>query len=182
VIPVEFDLAGFSRRDELHLTGGDPPAAYFSPEALLVWEGPAGWLGSAPPGGLVAFRIEAEGRVTVEHLAEEPALDAGLVARVRAIYDQVVAEPWLPVAAEELLLGLLAADRRLFARPRPPLAELCAAAGLERRGNEVAHEESVWLEAAKWARTQRVYEFLAENSARRAAIRVLDLADSAEPG
>ena len=118
VLEVDVDLAGFRRRNDL-------------PQV------------SAPEGSLLAVSVTA-GVVSVEILGEEPAVEPELVALLRERYDDAVAEPWLPVPVEELVLGAVAAEPSRFRAPAAPLTLLLAAAGLEVRGSEVAHEASVW--------------------------------------
>lgn len=146
-LDLDTDLAGFLRvagpragEEPLHVdeTGGDGP---------LAWTGPSGWLADLPVDALLAVRVTG-GAVTITVLDAEPALTPDLTAALRVAYDAEVDEPWLPISAEDLIVGMLHRDRAAFAQARPPLTELAAAAGLERRGDEFAHEESVWRAAA----------------------------------
>ncbi len=118
VLEVDVDLAGFRRRNDL-------PSV------------------SAPEGSLLAVSVTA-GVVSAEVLDEQPPVEPELVARLRERYDEAVAGPWLPVPVEELVLAALVAEPSSFRAPAAPLTLLLAAAGLEVRGSEVAHEASVW--------------------------------------
>lgn len=115
------DLAGFCRRDPAPLPDPAPPV-----------------------GTVVAVRVRDGGALSVDPLEELPPIDLGLVALLRSCYNQAVAEPWLPVPVEELVLASVVAEPASFSRPWAPLTDLLDAAGLEVRGHEVAHEESVW--------------------------------------
>ncbi|MGH9264113.1 MAG: YecA family protein [Acidimicrobiales bacterium] len=181
VLPVDFDLAGFARRPEPRLADGTPLLTSDLDEADRCWRGPPGWLRAYEPGAILAMRADPDGVVTLDLLADEPALDTHLVEMVRTVYDDEVAEPWLPVAGEDLILGVLVVDGDAFAEPRPPLADLCAAAGLEQRGREVAHDEGVWAAQRKVWRIHRVFDALESEEECRAAMRVLDAADSDNP-
>ncbi|HET7719071.1 MAG TPA: SEC-C metal-binding domain-containing protein, partial [Acidimicrobiales bacterium] len=119
--------------------------------------------------------------VSIDLVGEEPGPDTDLVELVRRVYDEAVAEPWLPVRGEDLVLGVLVAAGDAFAGPRPPLEDLCAAAGLERRSVEVAHEDSVWAAQNSLWRMHRVYDALESTEECRAALDVLEVAESDEP-
>lgn len=91
-----------------------------------------------------------------------------------------VQEPWLPVRAEDLVLGLQFDDRTSFAAPRRPLAGLADGAGLEVRGDEAAHHESVWYTSTYSRRLWRVTDATDDDrSLTDRILRVLDLADIA---
>ncbi|MGH9282497.1 MAG: SEC-C metal-binding domain-containing protein, partial [Acidimicrobiales bacterium] len=180
VLTAGFDLAGFARRGELRLPGGTELDVFSVEDGHLAWQGPDGWLDAYGPGRLLAVRISDEGTVDLSELAAEPAPDGVLASRLRAVYDTEVAEPGLPVSAEMLVLGLLAEDRHTFADPRPPLAELCQAAGLEGRGGHVAHDESVWQAGIEHALTGRILDRL-DGDAARTALRILRGAGDDDP-
>ena len=78
---------------------------------------------------------------------------------------------------EDILLGMLAADRGLFATPQSPLSDLCEAAGLEVRGHLVAHDESIWANERLLHRFHRVTDRLEDRDDRLAALDVLDRFD-----
>ncbi|MBW8764840.1 MAG: hypothetical protein JF630_00965, partial [Geodermatophilales bacterium] len=140
------DLPGLDRLGPLHLDGSRVHD-YRGDDGIRRWWGPEGWLSSSAAGSLLAVQVRSDGAVKLTVLPEQPEAEPELVTAIRAAYDAAVEEPWLPVAFEELLLAVLAADRGAFTRPAPPLCELAAVAGLEQRGDYLAHEESVWEQA-----------------------------------
>ena len=177
MITATVDLAPFGRLGDLSLPGGTPIDAFMD-NGDLRWAGPEGWLEAFRPGDLLAFRLSEAGVVSISAIpaSEEPEQDPGLVARLRATYDRVVEEPWLPIDADELVYDLLLGDRTTFDAPQPPLADLCEAAGLERRGNEVAHEQSVWDNQDATRRMWRIMDRLDHREERRAALAALEAA------
>lgn len=170
VLPLSVDLLGFRRRDEVALADG--AAVDVTEEG---WAGPTGWLSHIPPYGVVAAQVH-DGRVSCTHVPEPPKVDHALVALVRSAYDAAVAEPWLPVSVEELILQVRVMDATAFATPTAPVSTLLAAAGLEVRGTEVAHEDSVWQNATKVTRLYRLMDQLDSELARE-VIEVLDRLD-----
>jgi hypothetical protein len=183
VLPVGFDLAGFARQDDLRLPDGALVTVYSDycgEPGQVAWDGPAGWLSGFEAGSVLAVRVGSDGVVSVGPAPGLPVSDDPLVARVRRVYDREVDEPGMPVSAEDLLLGLLLEDRGTFSVPRPPLAQLCQAAGLERRGHEVAHDESIWANQAELHKIGRATERLQDDDAARAALAALAAAD--DPG
>jgi hypothetical protein len=178
------DLPGLDRLAPLRLAAGDELAVAepLEAEQSLAWGGPEGWLGGLPPGSLIAVRVEPGGTVHLEALGEEPAADPALVERLRAVYDAEIEDAELPATLTEIALGLLMEDRDTFSHPRPPLSELCAAAGLERRGEEVAHEPAFWANAHRLRSIGRALQALDNDEGRTAALRALDAAlDPAVP-
>ena len=173
------DLPGFARIELRHDGGAVFEAV--AEDGRSRWDGPPDWLQPYPAGALLAVRVAPDGQVALTVLDEEPELADELVAAVRAAYDAEVDEPWLPVTGEELVLGVLARDRRAFARPAPPLSELAAAAGLQERGERYAHEQSVWRHAAAIDRAHRVSDLLGTGPAARSALRVLEFLDGEPP-
>jgi len=175
VFHIGVDLAGFCRFDELRLASGD--------EVDVVdggWTGPEGWLVGYPDDAVLAVRVGG-GIVTITVLDAAPLVAGELVARLRTVYDDEVAEPWLPVTVEELVLGVLLDDRTALAEPAAPLIELLDAAGLQIRGILIAHEQSVWDNAARAERTYRVLDELGPGDRGRAAIQALSLIDGGVP-
>ncbi|MGH4015384.1 MAG: hypothetical protein ACRDSL_15955 [Pseudonocardiaceae bacterium] len=177
LLAVDADLAGLLRGRELHWPGGDE---MIQGEAGL-YEGPQGWLSGFPAGALLAVRICADGTARLSALDQQPATSGDLVDLLREVYDTEAEEPWLPVDAMELVLGMLIRRPQVFAEPAAPLTELATAAGLERRGDRFAHEESVWKSAADFQRDGRVLERLGHGVQAWAAIRVLHLLDDDPP-
>ena len=65
----------------------------------------------------------------------------------RAAYDRGVDQPWLPVGADEIVVGMVLENPGILATPIVPFSELLTHAGLEQRGIEFAHDDSVWRAA-----------------------------------
>lgn len=178
VLDAAFDLSGFDRRDHLRLHRGDHDPMSALRRGRFGWLGPEGWLDDFPAGTVLAVRVDRDGVVDIEALPEAPACDEDLVARVRAGYDRSVEDPWLPVEGEELVLTVLLEDPHAFDKPVAPLSELAAAAGLERRGTSVAHDETVWRNELRSRRTWRVFDYM--DGDRDSALRVLHALDVAD--
>jgi hypothetical protein len=170
LLPLGVDLLGFRRRDELTLADG---AAVRITDA--GWVGPTGWLSDLPPYGVVAVHLH-DGAISLTAVPEPPDAVDDHVALLRTAYDEAVAEPWLPVSVEELVLRARVLDPTTFTTPTAPVSQLLAAAGLEVRGTEVAHEDSVWQRAAKVSRTYRLMDRL-EGHLLHAVMHVLDTID-----
>lgn len=177
VMSAVFDLAGFDHFADLRLTDGRVVEPFSVQGGHLAWHGPEGWLSGLVAGDVVAVGIDPEGVVSLERLHDPPPLDEDLVSLVRSVYDDEVAEADLPVSGRQLVLGMLARDRNVLARPRAPLENLCAAAGLERRGDLVAHEPSLWHNQKRLRQMWRLYDQLDDEDQRRAAARVLEVCD-----
>ena len=167
VLPVDVDLAGYRRTSTL----STPDGATVETSAW-DWQGPQGWLAAYAPGTLLGVTIRA-GVVELD-AAGEPDLDPALVRLLRDAYDQAVAEPWLPVEIEELVLTVAAGDPSTFTTLTAPVGDLLAAAGLEVRGSEVAHETSVWAQAEQWQARHRVAARLGDGDQLMSALHVLD--------
>ncbi len=181
LLALNFDLAGFARRGDPHLADGTPLLTIDDLTEDLAWQGPPDWLRAHEPGTLLTIRADPAGLVSLDVLAEAPPLDAELVETLRAFYDDAVAEPWLPVAADDLIFGVLVRDPGAFSRPRPPLEDLCAAAGLERRARYVAHDDSVWDSQRELWRMHRIYDAFDSDDRGRAALEVLEVAEADDP-
>lgn len=182
VLVVSFDLAAFTRIPEPTFDG--EPVDYVSGEpGHLVWRGRKGWLEPFSAGTTLAVRADADGEIRIDALPAAPTVEPELVATLSATYEQALGDSELPVTAEELAFGMLADDRHAFDEPCAPLAALCEAAGLERRGTEVAHDSELWANRRELARASRVFtaargdEDLADD-----VMRVLDLADDTFQG
>ena len=170
-IDVSFDLSGFVRRQDLRLADGSQITAFTAESGALAWTGPDGWLDGFSPGGLVAVAVDDEGIVDLAALRAAPVAEPDLVDALREVYDGEEEEIGLPVGGEDLILALLVEDRSVFDSPRAPLAELCAAAGLERRDDVVAHDEAVWQAQAEMRRARRLSDRLDDPEQFRAAAR-----------
>jgi hypothetical protein len=170
---LDTDLAGFARVPDPHVD--DAALDVDEVDGHLAWIGDEDWLAAFPDGALLAVRVDGTGAVGIEVLDEPPSVPPGLLERLRGVYDAEVAEPGLPVLAESLLLGLRRGDRLALTGPVPPLDELAAAAGLERRGAEFAHSEQVWATAAEADRHLRLIERLGTGGEGTVALEVLDL-------
>lgn len=154
-LTVAVDLAGFARRSDLSLPDGTEVGDFSAEPGHVAWSGPDGWLDRYGVGAVLAVRIVDE-VVHLDVLDRVPPVDPELVARIRDAYDREVEEPWLPVRAEEIVFNLLLDDPATFAEPTAPLMDLVAAAGLELRGSDMAHDESVWAAAADAATQGRI--------------------------
>lgn len=165
------DLHGFRRRDDMTLENGGSVSV--TPGA---WVGPTGWLSDVPPYDVVAVHLRA-GRVSCTHLPEPPEVDDAIVALLRRAYDDAVAEPWLPVPVEELLLQVRVMDATAFTTPTAPVSMLLAAADLEVRGTDVAHEESVWRNDRQARRMHRLFDQL-DRELLHEVVEVLDSLDA----
>jgi hypothetical protein len=172
VLAVGVDLAGFRRRTELKLADGAGAITVTEHE----WAGPDGWLAGFPASALLAVRVE-DNVVTITPLDDDPAVGAELVALIRSVYDDAVAEPGLPVPAEALVLGTLLRNPTAFAVPTAALSELLDAAGLHTRGTDVAHEVSLWDEHERFQRACRLLDQLGPGHYVSTAVHVLDLID-----
>jgi len=141
-------------------------------DALLG--GDPGWLEPFAPDTLIGFRIEGN-TLALEAVGDPGPPDATVVEAARAAYQREVEEPWLPVRAEEIAVGMQLDDRGILSTPTVPLSELLARAGLEQRGLEFAHEDSVWRAAHTAGQTYRLINALPDTDSRHRAAQVLDL-------
>jgi hypothetical protein len=146
VLTVSFDLAGFAGFggvEEPSIDGSRVEPMSAEP-GHLAWLGPDGWLDRFETGTMLAVRVGPGGAIDLRALPEAPVVDPDLVAAVRQVYEQEVAEPQLPVSGQRLVFGLLATDRAGFGTVRAPLDVLCEAAGLDKRASSVAHDPEIW--------------------------------------
>lgn len=173
VLTAGFDLGAFARFDAVRLADGTELDQYTVERDHLAWRGPAGWLAAFQTDDLLAVTVEVSApdggvdepvaaTVTIDVLEPEPVVTDEAVAAVRSAYEAEIAEPGLPVSGEELALWLCFHRSELFTDPHPPLAELCAAAGLDLRGGRVAHDESIWLQDLWHRRFHRVMDMVPE--------------------
>jgi hypothetical protein len=178
-LSVESDLAGFVRRRGLRLADGTPVTVTVDssgPSRTVGWQAGDWWLSDVDAGRVLAVRVDADGVVSLDVLDDGPAPDAELAAALRRGYDDAVGETGLPVELEHLLLHRLLADGQAFHAARPPLTELCAAAGLECRGHVVAHDDEVWAAQATQRQRIRVLRELERGASPAAVFDALDAA------
>ena len=107
--------------------------------------------------------------LSISTTAEPEPPSVAVTDAARAAYDREVEEPWLPVGADEIVVGMLVENPVILATPTVPLSELLTDAGLERRGIKFAHDDSVWRAAKSRARLHAVFERLDEDRRKRAA-------------
>ncbi len=173
-LEVGVDLVGFARWDGPPKTkAGEDLRLVYLEDGLPAWRGPGAWLRRFKAGSLLAVRAEDEA-LAIDALHDDLNPDPELLGRVRSVYDAEVEGAGLPVSVEDILLGLLATDRDLFASARPPLSELCRGAGLEIRGDVLAHEETVWENERLAQRVHRIVDRLGDDDDSHAALRVLE--------
>jgi hypothetical protein len=144
----------------------------------LSWLGPSGWLEAFPVGTLLAVRLDADDVVSIEPLSEWPAVDAALLDTLRRSVEAEVLEPGLPVDAADAVLATLVESPHAFTTPQPPLRELCEAAGLIWRGDEIGDDEQLWRHAHTLQRSGRVDTYASDEFVGRRALQVLDILDA----
>ncbi len=141
-----------------------------------AWLGPKGWLQSFATGTVLAARAGDDGTsVLVEALAAAPEVGKDVVRAVRGACELGTEEVGLPMSALELVMELLAGDPQLFSEPLAPLSELAEAAGIEVRGDELAHAPEVWENARRLERAGRVSAALDDPDDCKAALKVVRL-------
>ena len=173
------DLVSFEDEEALRGPGGATLEFSWRESLGFVWAGPEGWLEPFPAGAVVAAGYGEEG-TSVEVLDNQPTVDPSAVATLRAAYDEAVREVGLPVSTQELLMEMVARDRRLFAAPQAPISELVEAAGLERRGDQVAHGPEIWRNAEEQERDSRVLERTENLDEAKSVLTVVGLFDQGE--
>jgi hypothetical protein len=173
------DLVSFEDEEALRGPGGATLEFSWRESLGFVWAGPEGWLEPFPAGAVVAAGYGEEG-TSVEVLDSQPTVDPSAVATLRAAYDEAVREVGLPVSTQELLMEMVARDRRLFAAPQAPISELVEAAGLERRGDQVAHGPEIWRNAEEQERDSRVLERTESLDEAKSVLTVIGLFDQGE--
>ena len=186
-LTVSVDLAGFGRIAEPSLDGEPLECVSLEP-GQVMWTGDEGWLERFPVGATLAVTVDADGGVEIEPLPDAPPVDDALVAALRRAY-HAYDESELPVAAEDLVFGMLAEDRAVFSEARAPLAALCEAGGLEQRGSAFADDPARWTNLRRLRRAGRVFAATGDDEdLATGVLDVLDLADAlaegngAEPG
>jgi hypothetical protein len=173
---TEVDLTVSDEAEEVRGPGGVELEDYWLKDVGLAWKGPPGWLSGFDVGTVFAARSSEDGSsVSIEALATPPGPDETAATAIKAAYDKCNEDINLPVSIKELVLTLLAKDRHFFDEPRPPVRELVAAAGLERRGNEVAHTPELWRRADEMDQYQRVISRFESREEADAALSVLSI-------
>ncbi len=142
----------------------------------LVGELPPG----VTPGQLVAVRGR-RGGANIEPLPEPEILD-WQINEIRRAYDEEIGEAGLPVSFEDLLLNVVAHGDMDFDKPQPPLSDLVTAAGLEVRGELIAHDASVWRESRRSRGTFRIVAASEQEQDREAALEVWRLFEAVTDG
>ena len=199
VLVLSFDLAGFERIADPVLVGaaaaGDGGAAEQDVEEvgdgvaletvadetglLIGWQGPEGWLDRFPdtPGSVLAVRHVGEGQVAIE-VVPAPSVDDELVADLGELYADSSAASLMPVTGEELVLGWLLRNGKVFAEPLAPLGQMCEAAGLLRwRESAVAHDLEQGVNERMAGHLAAVLPGAADEELALTTLAVLDLAE-----
>lgn len=187
LLSISFDLGALTRIDTVKLTDGTELAQFSVEVHHLAWRGPDGWLDRFEPGDLLGFAVSldsdgmdgelVEATVTMEKVANEPALSDAVVGLVRADYDELAEELGMPVGGDELAWSLLFHHPGLFDTAQLPLDEWCAAAGLEQRAGRVAHTEEVWRRDLAYRRFLAVCEVVPEAHWRHVLGRAVEILD-----
>ena len=163
------DLAALLHQsDRLQLESGGEVELESFPNGDGVMFGPDGWLEHFDTGTLLAFRLDGKA-LSISTVAEPEPPGGAVMHAARAAYDREVDQPWLPVGGDEIVVGMLLENPGILATPIVPLSELLTQAGLEQRGNEFAHDDSVWRAAKTLARLHAIFERLDEGRHGRAA-------------
>ncbi|MGH9291591.1 MAG: SEC-C metal-binding domain-containing protein [Acidimicrobiales bacterium] len=184
-IAVEPDLAPLYRLPPpVRLATGGEVTFDVDPYAGDVIVFPEGVLDDINAGTALGIRVElvrVEGGdaciLSLEMLETCPPPRPEAAAAARTAYDREVAEPWLPVEGSDIVAFMLLSHPGVFSEPTAPLPELFAAAGLERRGSEYAHEESVWREQRRARRIHALSSRLDDRAHARLAFEVLEVFD-----
>lgn len=200
VLSVGFDLGWYSRFDTVEViiegrgadVGPEPVEQFSAEQDHLAWRGPDGWLADFEPGSLLAITTtistgtdtldstDADGMhavATIRVLADEPLASDAVVDAVRAAYDDEFDEPGLPVSGEDIGLWVLFRHGDLFTAPQLPIGELCAAAGLDKYGGRVAHDDSVWRREVSHQRFTQVMDMVPDREWRLLIGRALEVLD-----
>ena len=168
VAPAELDQLELDPA-AIDVTGDD--------DGLVHWQLPEGSLAGCRPGEVIAVRVDPFQNVTIDRI-DEPDPDPTLVAWIRAAYDAENDEVVMANSLVDLLTTTLAAHPDAFAAPRPPLTELCIAAGLEVRGGDAGDGPEAWAELRRSERTFRLMSAAnGHGTCARSAEEVLELFD-----
>jgi hypothetical protein len=152
----DLGIIDWNRPDGVVLAGGGVAVVDYPPmdstEATPVdangsMIGPQGWLDGFADGDLVALR-RLDGVVSIERSDElDAASDAvpPVVAALAAAFDrQTGGDDTIGAEPEWMLQEVLLRDPSLFRTPLPPLSDLLAAIGIERRGGWVGRAGAEW--------------------------------------
>jgi hypothetical protein len=194
VLTAGFDLGAFSRFDVLELDDGTEVDQFSVEFSHLAWRGPDGWLDQFEPGELLAVSVEpidsddplfepSRAKLAIRTVKAEPEIPLELTDSVRAVYHSLTAESGLPVTGDELAWALLFDRTGVFEQVQASLDELCAAAGLQRRAGQVAHDEATWRRDLLRDRATRIYDMLDDHESKsraRNALGVLDDPDASD--
>lgn len=184
VLTVSFDLAAFGRFDTVRLADGTELDQFSVDSRHLAWKGPEGWLDDFTADDLLAVNATFEppngdepidAVVTIEVVGDAPAMSDELPIAVRAAYDREQHEHGLPVTAERLVVSLCHHQAELFTGTRPPLSEWCDAAGLQRNGNLVAHDDTVWRRDLLRRQIYEIMDLVADGPSRRSLTRAVEV-------
>lgn len=166
------DLSPLSRFTGLVLATANPPVALeliSVADLSAAMYGPEDWLDGFAPGEVIALTVtlenptdsvvdgaggadssfravlESTAHITMHKIDLEPTLSDDLVDAAHDAYHRLAAsDEGYSVSIEDVAWQMLVSDSGAFRSARPPLADVCAAAGLDRRVNRVAHDDSVW--------------------------------------
>jgi hypothetical protein len=183
-LTVSVDLAAFGRFDVTRLADGTELDQFSVEAGHLAWSGRDGWLDGFQPGELIAVSAVfdppkddglVEATITVDALTDEPPVTDEFASAVRGAYHDEQREHGLPVSTEQLIVWLCHRHPECFRSPLPPLSECCAAAGLEVRGNEVAHDDSVWRRSLLTRRLREVFDATPDAHWRTVLARAVDV-------
>ena len=136
------DLAAFAYRSGVLHDGVGDEWEPCDEDGPPHWHSPPAALGGFGPGALVGVRVQG-GEVEIGAIDAFPVADAELADRLGVVYDREVADTGLPVDAADLVRGLLVDVPDAFDHPRPPLTDLCRAAGFD-VGPWVADDPELW--------------------------------------
>ncbi|MGH2810332.1 MAG: SEC-C metal-binding domain-containing protein, partial [Actinomycetota bacterium] len=177
ILMIDIDLAPYAWHPHPYTAKGEEIESVVLDETLEAWLGPEDWLSDFSPDEVIAVSVDHTGRVMLGRPATPSGHVEQFAERLRAVYEVDIAEPQLPADMNDLVVAILAEDRSAFAQPLPPLKELCRQAGLEIRGNRVAHESQLWHNQTRLVQLTKIFHALNDAQTRSRAVRILDLAD-----
>ena len=158
----------------IYLVSGEELKRFEIDNGEEIWEGPPDWLDRFEPGSMLAFSLDCDsGLLSIEPVNGLFELDRELIEQLREAYDIEVEGSGLPVRADEMATRVILESPLTFAKPVLPLTELLDAAGLESRGSEYAHDESVWVAREILGAALEISEQLDDSNLRMQAMKVL---------